>query len=98
MRVERFPVDTLRGRSNAKSREAGEMTRHDQELLDKQLSRIDTAPPQGVLMLAIAAVFFAGMALGGFLFAYSDQPPLHLASNDLHTMAQGAQPALPTVR
>ena len=27
-------------------------------------------------MLAIAAVFFAGMAAGGFLFAYTNQPPL----------------------
>jgi hypothetical protein len=74
------------------------MTRHDQELLDKQLRRIDNAPPEGVLMLALAAVFFAGMAFGGFLFAYSDQPPLHLASNDIPAAAQGAQPALPTAR
>jgi hypothetical protein len=72
------------------------MTRHDQELLDKQLHAIDT-PPDGVFMLAIAAVFFAGMAVGGFLFAYTDQPPMRLAANDI-VAAQQSQPALPTVR
>ena len=65
------------------------MTRHDQELLDKQLSRVDSRPPEGVLMLAIATVFFAGMAVGGFLFAYTDQPPLRMAANDIIT---GSQP------
>ena len=34
-------------------------------------------------MLAIAAVFFAGMAAGGFLFAYTNQPPLRMAANDI---------------
>jgi hypothetical protein len=50
--------------------------------LEKQLRAVTIAPrADGVLMLAIAAVFFAGMALGGFLFAYTDQPLLRLASN-----------------
>jgi len=34
-------------------------------------------------VLAFAAVFFAGMAVGGFLFAYTDQPPLRMAANDI---------------
>ncbi|MBO0719068.1 MAG: hypothetical protein J2P55_17305 [Rhizobiales bacterium] len=59
------------------------MTPHDQDLLEKQLRGIDNRPPEGVLMLAVAAVFFAGMAVGGFLFAYTDQPPLRMAANDL---------------
>jgi hypothetical protein len=69
--------------------EKEQMTRHDQELLDKQLSRIDSRAPEGVLMLAIATVFFTGMAVGGFLFAYTDQPPLRMAANDIVT---GSQP------
>jgi hypothetical protein len=74
------------------------MTPHDQELLEKQLrgSGIGNRPPEGVLMLAIAAVFFAGMAAGGFLFAYSDQPSLRMAANDI--AAHSSQPVLPTTR
>ena len=72
------------------------MTPRDQELLEKQLHGIDNRPADGVLMVAIAAVFFAGMAAGGFLFAYTDQPPLRLAANDI--AAHSSQPALPTTR
>jgi len=72
------------------------MTPHDQELLEKQLHGIDGRPPEGVFMLAIGAVFFAGMALGGFLFAYTDQPPLRIAANDI--AAHTGQPVLPTTR
>jgi len=46
------------------------------------------------LILAIATVFFAGMAVGGFLFAYTDQPPLRLAANDI----AASEPATPTTR
>ncbi len=73
------------------------MTPHDQELLDKQLHAIDTAPPNGVLMLAVTTVFCAGMAVGGFLFAYTDQPPMRLAANDI-VAAQQSQPASPIAR
>jgi hypothetical protein len=47
-------------------------------------------------MLAFATVFCAGMAVGGFLFAYTDQPPLRMAVNDI--AAQTSQPGLPTAR
>lgn len=59
------------------------MNRRDQELLDKQLHAIYVPPrSDGVLMLGILAVFFAGIALGGFLFAYTSEPgPLQMASN-----------------
>ncbi len=73
------------------------MTPHDQELLEKQLRGIDSTPPNGVLMLATAAVFFAGMAVGGFLFAYTDQPPMRLAANDI-VAAQQSQPTIPMAR
>jgi hypothetical protein len=72
------------------------MTPHDQELLEKQLHGIDYRPPEGIFMLAFATVFFTGMAVGGFLFAYTDQPPLRIAANDI--TAHSAQPILPTMR
>jgi hypothetical protein len=72
------------------------MTRHDQELLEKQLRRIDPAPPSGVLMLVIAVVFFTGMAFGGFLFAYTDQP-LRLAASNIPG-AIPSEPAAPVAR
>ena len=72
------------------------MTPRDQELLDKQLRVVDNRPAEGVLMLAIAAVFFTGIAFGGFLFAYTDQPPLRVAATDV--AAHSSQPVLPTTR
>jgi len=76
------------------------MTQDEQELLEKQLHGVVVAPrDNGVFMLAIAAVFFAGMAFGGFLFAYDGQPPLHLASNDARAALNAAQDLPPpTVR
>ncbi|MFZ3359125.1 MAG: hypothetical protein WCA56_16020 [Xanthobacteraceae bacterium] len=60
------------------------MDRRDQELLDKQMHAIYVPPRHnGVLMLTILAVFFAGIALGGFLYAYTSKPgPLQIASNN----------------
>jgi hypothetical protein len=73
------------------------MTQDELELLEKQLREVAVAPPdRGVLMLAVAAVFFAGMALGGFFFAYNGQPSLHLASNARAAIAaeQGLPPSI----
>jgi hypothetical protein len=60
------------------------MNRRDKELLDKQLHAIYVPPRNdGVLMLAVLAVFFAGIALGGFLYAYTSEPgpgPVQVAS------------------
>ena len=51
------------------------MNRRDQELLDKQLHAIYPPPRHdGVIMLGILTVFFAGMALGGFLDAFTSEP------------------------
>jgi hypothetical protein len=98
-----FLSDSSPGTSKKNSGEVGEnnrgtepMTPHDQKLLEKQLHGIDHRPPDGVLMLAIAAVFLSGMAVGGFLFAYTDQPPLRMAANDI--AAHTSQPVLPTTR
>ena len=59
------------------------MNRRDRELLDKQLHAIYVPPRRdGVLMLGILAVFFAGIAFGGFIYAYTSEPgPVQLASN-----------------
>ncbi|HUI15236.1 MAG TPA: hypothetical protein VL048_17400 [Xanthobacteraceae bacterium] len=66
------------------------MDRRDQELLEKQLHSIYVAPRNdGVLILTVLAVFFAGIALGGFLFAYTSQPgPMRVASNSAAQIVQ----------
>jgi hypothetical protein len=46
------------------------MDRRDQELLDKQLRRVQPVRANdGTMILAIVAVFLAGVTLGGFLFS-----------------------------
>lgn len=51
------------------------MDRHDQELLDKQMGHIVLAPRNdGIVMLALTAVFFTGLTIGGFLYAYIGTP------------------------
>jgi hypothetical protein len=51
------------------------MDRHDQELLDKQLRHIEFAPRNDGVAMLLSAMFFAGMAIGGFLYAYAGSPP-----------------------
>jgi|HubBroStandDraft_6_1064221.scaffolds.fasta_scaffold1061450_2 hypothetical protein len=65
------------------------MTRRDQELLEKQLHGLTMASRNdGVLMLAVLAVFFVGITLGGFLYAFTSAPgPIQIASNDVPAMA-----------
>jgi hypothetical protein len=56
------------------------MDRRDQELLDKQLHHVwFAARPDGVVMPLLLAVFFTGMALGGFFYAYTGEP-MHIAA------------------
>jgi len=44
------------------------VTRHDQELLDKQLWAVNPHPPQnGVIALTIIAVFLVGIGIGNML-------------------------------
>jgi hypothetical protein len=57
------------------------MDRHDQELLDKQLHHVwFAARADGVVIPLLLAVFFTGMALGGFFYAYAGAP-MHIAAN-----------------
>lgn len=51
------------------------MDRRDQELLNKQLRHLELIPRNdGAIMLVLTSVFFAGMAIGGFLYAYTGAP------------------------
>jgi len=51
------------------------MTRRDRELLNKQFRWLSPNPQNnGVLILAILGVFFAGIALGGSLSAHESKP------------------------
>lgn len=76
------------------------MNQRDQELLEKQLGHLAVAPRRdGVLILAVLAVFFAGMTLGGFLYAYTDEAPMHVAANDVTpALPQGLPQGLPHVK
>lgn len=59
------------------------MNRRDRELLDKQLHGLTVAPRSDVaLILAILAVFFAGITFGGFLSAYTSAPA-QVAANEI---------------
>jgi len=53
-----------------------EIDRSDKELLDKQLRRFNPAAPRhdGTMILALIAVFLAGMTIGAFSFAYKIEP------------------------
>jgi hypothetical protein len=55
------------------------MDRRDQELLDKQLRHIEFAPRNDGVAMLLSAMFFAGMAIGGFLYAYAGAPPRAVA-------------------
>jgi hypothetical protein len=55
------------------------MDRRDQELLDKQLRHIEFTPRNDSVAMLLSAMFFAGMAIGGFLYAYAGTPPRAVA-------------------
>lgn len=59
------------------------MDQRDQELLDKQFRTL--TPPRrndGVMILAIVSVFFAGITVGGLL-AEKKSEPIRTAANDV---------------
>jgi hypothetical protein len=76
------------------------MNRHDQELLDKQLRALPFAPRNdGVMILALLAMFLSGMTVGGFLYAFTDQPgPTRIAMNDSAPVIAFPNIALPIAR
>lgn len=57
------------------------MDQRDQQLLDRQLAHVGPPPRHdGMLMLAITAVFFAGIAVGGVIFAKQGEPSMRTAA------------------
>jgi hypothetical protein len=74
------------------------MDRRDRELLEKQVGRIAPSPrTNGVMILAIFAVFFGGMVAGGFLFGNKSVPML-IASNDAAATMSWRNTTPPTMR
>jgi hypothetical protein len=71
------------------------MDQRDQELLDKQLRSVSPSPRNdGVMILAIVAVFFAGITLGGILFA-PENGSTQIASNDAAiSVPKGISPSM----
>jgi hypothetical protein len=72
-----------------------EMEQRDWELLDKQLR--GQHPPQndGLIVLTVAAVFFAGMILGSLLVPHESEL-MRIALNDARTVISLANGASPT--
>jgi hypothetical protein len=62
----------------------------DLELLQKQVGHIGpTRRNDGILIVALTVVFFAGVALGGFLFTPpQNKPPVQTAAAPTATLAR----------
>ena len=59
------------------------MDHRDRELLNRQMSRFQHNPRRvGVLILALAAVFIAGLTAGGLLFAFGNDPSTRMAFDE----------------
>ena len=59
------------------------MNRRDRELLDRQMSRIQLPVRRdGVLILAMAGVFIAGLTVGSLMFAFGGNRSTPTASHD----------------
>ena len=57
------------------------MEQRDWELLDKQMRGLSPPRNDAIMVLTLAAVFFAGMTLGGLLFPRQGEP-MQIASSD----------------
>ena len=74
------------------------MTRRDQELLDRQLRGLGIQPlPTGTMILAIMAVFVAGLFLGNLRFEARE--PVHFDTIETaFSVPGGSNPALTVLR
>jgi hypothetical protein len=62
------------------------MNRRDRELLDRQMSRIQSQQRRdSVLILGMVGVFIAGLTAGSLLFTFGSNPPTPTASDDGRT-------------
>jgi hypothetical protein len=74
------------------------MTRRDQELLDRQLRGLHIQPRHdGTMMLAIAAIFLAGIFLGNLRSAAGETAHFSTIETAL-SAADGANPASTVLR
>jgi hypothetical protein len=74
------------------------MDQRDQELLEKQPRPVASAPRNdGTMILAIVAVFLAGMTLGSFMFANKAELT-RITSSDAVTATAQPSSALPIAR
>lgn len=62
-------------------REIQDMEQRDWELLDKQMRGLSPPRNDAIMVLTLAAVFFAGMTLGGLVFPREGEP-MQIASSD----------------
>jgi hypothetical protein len=68
------------------------MNRRDQKLLDKQFRWARPAPRhEGVMILAIVAVFFAGITVGGTLSAHENTAPQTVTQTQPFTQTTSAE-------
>ena len=56
------------------------MNRRDQELLDKQMQRLEPPRNDGVVVVMLAAMLLVGMTLGSVLSTHQSEPPIQIAS------------------
>jgi hypothetical protein len=74
------------------------MDQGDQELLEKQPRRVAPAPRKdGTMILALVAVFLAGMTLGSFMFANKAELT-RITSSDAAAATAQPSSALPIAR
>jgi len=71
------------------------MEQRDWELLDKQVQGLRPPRNDGVMVLMVVAVFFAGMILGGLLIPH-ERELMRIASNDARTAISLPNSAPPT--
>ena len=73
------------------------MDQRDQDLLDKQLRGLSPPRNDGIMILMVVAMFFAGMTFGGILFTHQSVP-MRTASNDLTAAISLPNVGPPTTR
>ena len=67
--------------SNKSKLGTSKMNRRDQELLDKQMRRLEAPRNDGAIAVLLAAMFVVGMAIGGVL-SEPQSEPTQIASMD----------------
>ena len=74
------------------------MDRHDQEFLSKQLRHMPPSPrSDGTMILAVVAVFLAGMTVGALMSAYN-KAPMQTAERTRTAMSVPAHSPVPIAR